>query len=80
VKCYTISAGIFAGVCLASLVGIAPPAVAEVGRPVVVDNGGTYDGCYRSTDPSVPAVMIMTTDPVRIAGAGIEHARRGCRR
>ena len=51
-------------------------------RPLRVRAGrhrprGTHEGCYRSDDPAVPAVMIATEAPVRIEGATIEHAGEG---
>ncbi|GAB2700206.1 hypothetical protein GCM10011495_24280 [Hymenobacter frigidus] len=43
--------------------------------PLVITQGGTYSGNYRSTDSNVPAISIQTTQPVTIencilAGAG----------
>ncbi len=50
------------------------PNVAYSG-PLVITQGGTYTGNYRSTDSNVPAITIQTTQPVIIencvlAGAG----------
>lgn len=39
--------------------------------PTVIRSGGTYTGNWESTDPSVPAVRIATTEPVIIDGARI---------
>lgn len=43
------------------------------GGPVIITGGGTYSGCYRSTDPAVPAVRVTTTAPVILDHARIEH-------
>lgn len=50
------------------------PSVIYAG-PLVITQGGTYSGNYRSTDSSVPVIKIQTTQPVIIencilAGAG----------
>ena len=51
--------------------------------PLVITQGGTYSGNYRSTDSSVPVITIQTTQPVIIencvlAGAGdIIDAKNG---
>lgn len=44
-------------------------------RPITITGGGTYTGNWQSTDPSVPAVIVLTTEPVtithsRIVGSG----------
>jgi hypothetical protein len=41
------------------------PAVNYSG-PITITRGGTYSGNWQSTDPSVPAVSIRTTEPVVI--------------
>ena len=70
------------GAALACVCAAAGPAGGDVGevsacQPLVVEAGGTYGGCYRSTDPEVPAVLVQTTEPVRLVGARIEHAGDG---
>lgn len=58
------------------------PSVSYSG-PLVITQGGTYTGNYRSTDSSVPVITIQTTQPVIIencilAGAGnIIDAKNG---
>ena len=47
--------------------------------PVTIRAGGTYNGCYRSTDPDIPAVTISTTSAVVLDAAQIEHAGVGVR-
>jgi hypothetical protein len=39
--------------------------------PVTIVTGGTYTGCWRSTNFNVPAVTIATTQPVTIANSRI---------
>ena len=34
--------------------------------PLVITQGGTYSGNYRSTDPNTPAIKVQTTQPVVI--------------
>ena len=41
------------------------------GSPITISSGGTYSGCYVSTDPDVAAVDITTSSPVVISSAGI---------
>jgi hypothetical protein len=53
-----------------------PPSCSP-GTPINVTTGGTYNGCYRSTDPAVPAVRISTTAPVELDHARIEHTGIG---
>jgi hypothetical protein len=47
------------------------------GTPITITTGGTYTGCYRSTNPAVPAVTIETTQPVIFDHARVEHAGFG---
>ena len=47
------------------------------GGPITITVGGTYSGCYRSTNPDVPAVTIRTTQHVVLDHARIEHAGFG---
>jgi hypothetical protein len=44
------------------------------GTPITITAGGTYSGCYRSTNPAVPAVTLATTTPVLLSHARVEHA------
>ncbi len=37
--------------------------------PIQINKGGTYTGNWQSTDPSVPAVMVSTTEPVTIVNS-----------
>ena len=41
-------------------------------RPLVITAGGTYTGDWQSTDPSVPAVMVLTTEPVTILNSRLK--------
>lgn len=43
-------------------------------KPITITQGGTYSGCYVSTNAGTPAVMISTTAPVTIDHATIQHA------
>jgi hypothetical protein len=47
------------------------------GTPVTVTTATTLTGCYRSTDPAVPAVKISTTAPVTLDHARVEHTGKG---
>ncbi|WP_412026626.1 NPCBM/NEW2 domain-containing protein [Deinococcus yunweiensis] len=40
--------------------------------PLVITAGGTYTGNYRSTDPSVPAITVKTSEPVIIENANVK--------
>jgi hypothetical protein len=40
--------------------------------PIVITQGGTYSGNWQSTDPSVPAVNIQTTEAVMIVDSRIK--------
>ncbi|THF86231.1 glycosyl hydrolase [Deinococcus sp. KSM4-11] len=40
--------------------------------PLVITVGGTYTGNYQSTNPSVPAITVKTTDPVIIENANVK--------
>jgi hypothetical protein len=50
---------------------------ARCGPPITISSGGTYAGCYESTDPDVPAVTITTTAAVTLSWATIRHKGRG---
>ena len=43
---------------------------ADYSGPIVITRGGTYRGNWQSNDPSIPAVLISTAEPV-----AIEHSR-----
>lgn len=47
------------------------------GTPITITVGGTYTGCYRSTDPATPAVRLQTAQPVLFDHARIEHTGKG---
>jgi len=47
---------------------------AACGGPITISTGGTYSGCYASTDINTPAVKITTTAAVTINRATIHHA------
>ncbi|TGE14045.1 Ig-like domain-containing protein [Hymenobacter elongatus] len=49
------------------------PSVSYAG-PLVITQGGTYSGNYRSTDSSVPAIRVQTTQPVIIENCIIASA------
>src|SRR5437773_12540005 len=38
---------------------------------LVITKGGTYSGTWESQDPSVPAVLVKTTEPVTIENSNI---------
>ena len=40
--------------------------------PITITRGGTYSGNWQSTDPSVPAVTIRTTQPVIITNSRLK--------
>src|SRR5271165_4661239 len=40
--------------------------------PIQIGQGGTYSGNWQSTDPSVPAVLIYTSDPVTIINSRLK--------
>ena len=40
--------------------------------PITISQGGTYTGCWRSTNFNTPAVAINTTQPVIIKNSGIK--------
>ncbi len=46
------------------------------GSPITITQGGTYSGCYVSTNAGTPAVKIATTAPVTIDHATLLHAGR----
>jgi len=39
--------------------------------PIVISSGGDYSGNWESNDPGVPAVVVMTTDPVVIEDSNL---------
>lgn len=39
--------------------------------PLVITKGGTYSGNYQSTNPSVPAISVRTSEPVIIQNANV---------
>jgi hypothetical protein len=45
--------------------------------PITITRGGTYSGCYQSTNPGRPAVRIATTAPVTLDHAEVRHAGEG---
>src|SRR5215218_2753749 len=47
------------------------------GTPITVTSATTLTGCYRSTDPAVPAVKISTTAAVVLDHARVEHTGKG---
>ena len=53
------------------------PAPPPCGGPITITAGGTYTGCYESTDPNVPAVRIATDQPVTIDNATIKQKGAG---
>lgn len=57
--------------------GSAPPCVP--GTSIVISSGGTYSGCYVSTDAATAAVRITTTAAVTISSAIIRHKGQGIR-
>ena len=65
---------LFSIATLASLVGLLPScprqsaSLASGSEPLVIRAGGTYTGSYRSTDSSVPCILIETDEPVTLRG------------
>jgi hypothetical protein len=55
----------------------AMPAHATTCAPITITTGGTYSGCYTSTDVNTPAVTISTSAAVTISGATITSAGLG---
>jgi hypothetical protein len=51
--------------------------VCSPGTPVTVSSGTVLRGCYRSTDPGIPAITVDTTQPVELDHARVEHAGHG---
>ena len=45
--------------------------------PVQITKGGIYTGQWRSTDPDIPAVKVLTNEPVTIQNCQIESAGDG---
>jgi hypothetical protein len=45
--------------------------------PITITTGGTYSGCYTSTDAAVPAVTLSTTQPVTLDHAQIQEKGSG---
>lgn len=57
-----------------STVTVTPPTTpppAPCGGPINITAGGTYSGCYQSTNAGTPAVTISTTAPVTLSKARI---------
>lgn len=48
-----------------------PPTSTSYDTPIRITHGGTYQGNWESDDPSTPAVIIATTDPVIITNSSI---------
>jgi hypothetical protein len=46
----------------------------EWSGPIVITQGGTYSGNWQSTDAKMPAVTVVTTDPVILQGAHMRSA------
>jgi hypothetical protein len=53
--------------------------VCSPGTPITVSSGTVLRGCYRSTDPAVPAITVTTTQLVELDHARVEHAGDGVR-
>lgn len=45
--------------------------------PVIIKEGGTYSGNWRSTNPSTPAVKVETSQPVTIQNCQVESVTDG---
>lgn len=45
--------------------------------PLTINAGGSYSGCFESTDPEIPAVTIATTQPVTLERVHVRHAGFG---
>ncbi len=45
--------------------------IAQISTAIVITVGGTYSGTWQSFDPAIPAVQIMTTDPVTLTNCTI---------
>lgn len=54
-----------------------PTSTSSCGAPITVTSAATLTGCYRSTDPAVPAVKISTTEAVVLDHARVEHTGKG---
>jgi hypothetical protein len=56
-----------------------PESIAQTvwSRPIRITEGGTYTGNWRSTDPSIPAVKVETSQPVTIQNCQIESVTDG---
>ena len=67
-----VCAGVMS-VLVASPVHAAP----DCGGPIEITRGGTYSGCYQSTDAETSAVTIATTAPVTLDRATISHKGEG---
>ena len=46
-------------------------------RPIRIEHGGRYQGCFISRDADTAAVVVATDEPVTLAGAEIRHAGDG---
>lgn len=47
------------------------------GGPITVTTATVLTGCYRSTDPAMPAIRVQTTGVVELNHARVEHAGHG---
>jgi hypothetical protein len=45
--------------------------------PVTISTGGSYTGCWSSTNPNTPAVNVTTSSPVTIVNSGIQSKGHG---
>lgn len=61
--------------------GVGPPASpdpadpwAEAAGPLVIQHGGTFSGVWQSFDPNVPAITVLTSEPVIIENAFVRGA------
>jgi hypothetical protein len=65
----------------ASALALAPeralPAATPFSPPITITQGGVYSGNWESTDPAVPAVRVLTTQPVTLINSRIRAAGHG---
>jgi chitinase len=57
---------------VATLFGSKPSTCTNFDGPTIISRGGTYTGCWRSTDGVTPAIQITTSEPVVIVDSTIE--------
>jgi len=55
----------------------APATGVTYAAPLTITKGGTYTGNWESTNPSIPAVTIKTSEPVTITGSNIRFTGIG---